>query len=425
MSDGNGKQARDKGAPPAGRLARYNRSPVRIFLILSASVFLSDVLAGMALQQFSLSPAVLVLLHPALQFLLLLPIFHFFFFKPLVHYMVEWSRTNARLKDNAASLGAILDTVFDGILVIDERGIVRDINPAAAKIFGFEVAEIVGRNVSRLMPEPYSSMHDGYIANYLRTGEAKIIGVGRELTGLRKNGETFPIELAVTEMYVHGERRFVGTVLDISKRKKAEELLRRTNEELEQRVQQRTAELARMNLDLNNEIAERKLIEEKLEQQARTDDLTGICNRRQFNIMLNLELERVRRYHSTLFLIMFDIDHFKKINDDFGHQQGDVILKELTQLISREIRASDIFARWGGEEFVLIVFENDLAGACRMAEKLKAAVEHHSFSRVGNITCSFGVATCAADEDASELMSRVDRLMYRAKEKGRNRVEVQ
>lgn len=425
MSDGKGKQARDNGTPPAGRMARHHRSPVRIFLILSASVFFSDVLARLTLQQFSLSPAALILLNPVLQILLLLPIFHFFFFKPLVHYMVEWGRTNANLKDNDASLAAILYTVFDGILVIDERGIVRDINPAAARMFRFEVAEIVGCNVSQLMPEPYRSRHDGYIANYLRTGETKIIGIGRELIGQRKNGETFPIELAVTEMYLHGERRFVGTVLDISKRKQAEELLRKTNEELEQRVQQRTSELAEMNLELNSEIAERKLIEKKLEQQARTDDLTGICNRRQFNRTLDMELERVRRYHSTLFLIMFDIDRFKQINDDYGHQQGDVILKELTQLISKEIRANDIFARWGGEEFVLIVFENDLAGARQVAEKLRATVERHPFTRVGNITCSFGVAECVADEEASGLMSRVDTLMYLAKEKGRNRVEVQ
>jgi len=425
MGDGKEEQVRDNEIPSVRRVSRRQRSPVRIFLILSASVLLSGILAQQTLRLFALPTAAAIVLNLALQIFLLLPIFHLFFFRILVHYIVEFGRSTADLQDNAARLAAIVDTVFDGIVVIDERGIIRDANPATAKIFGFAVAEMIGQKVNLLMPEPYRSQHDRYLANYLRTGETKIIGIGRELIGQRKNGEIFPIELAVTEMYLHGERKFVGTILDISKRKEAEELLRRTNEALEQRVQQRTSELAKMNLDLSSEIAERKLIEKKLELQARTDDLTGVCNRRQFDVALEMELERVRRYHSTPLLIMFDIDHFKQINDVYGHQQGDAILKELARLVSQEIRVNDIFARWGGEEFILIVFENDLDGARLIAEKLKAAIEGHAFPRVGHITCSFGVTACGAEDDASALMSRVDKLMYLAKERGRNRVEVQ
>ncbi len=121
---------------------------------------------------------------------------------------------------------AILKATVDGIIVIDARGIVRSLNPAAERIFGYAAAEVVGRNVSMLMPEPYRSAHDGYLHNFLTTGEARIIGQGREVRGLRKDGGSFPMDLAVGEATVDGERVFTGIVRDISTRKETEERLR-------------------------------------------------------------------------------------------------------------------------------------------------------------------------------------------------------
>jgi PAS domain S-box-containing protein len=129
---------------------------------------------------------------------------------------------------------SVVDTVVDGIITIRENGAVETLNPAAEQLFGYKSDEVIGQNVKLLMPEPYRHEHDNYIANYLRTGEAKIIGTGREVMGRRKDGSTFPMELAVSEFTLGGRRYFTGIVRNITERKKAEEALidadRRKNE---------------------------------------------------------------------------------------------------------------------------------------------------------------------------------------------------
>ncbi|MFZ7127211.1 MAG: PAS domain-containing sensor histidine kinase [Desulfobacterales bacterium] len=129
-------------------------------------------------------------------------------------------------------LKAVLDNVLDGIVSIGEDGIVQTFNPAAERIFGRAADEVVGQNVKILMPEPYGSAHDGFIRNYLRTGRAKIIGIGREVEGLRSNGEIFPLNIAVSEMWHEGKREFIGIVRDVTDLKKAEKAHRETDRKL-------------------------------------------------------------------------------------------------------------------------------------------------------------------------------------------------
>jgi PAS domain S-box-containing protein len=126
------------------------------------------------------------------------------------------------LRDTEERLRAILQTAVEGIITIDEHGIVESMNPAAEQIFGFAAAEVIGKNVSALMPSPYRQEHDTYMANYLRTGKAKIIGIGREVVGQRKDGTVFPMDLAVSEVRLETGRLFTGFVRDITERKKAE-----------------------------------------------------------------------------------------------------------------------------------------------------------------------------------------------------------
>jgi PAS domain S-box-containing protein len=129
------------------------------------------------------------------------------------------------LRDSEARSTAILQTAVDGIITIDERGIVASFNPAAERLFGYTAGEVIGQNVRILMPSPYQEEHDGYLARYLRTGESHIIGIGREVRARRRDGTTFPVALAVSEMHLDGRRMFTGMVHDLTARVQVEEAL--------------------------------------------------------------------------------------------------------------------------------------------------------------------------------------------------------
>lgn len=135
------------------------------------------------------------------------------------------SGAEAALRDSEERIRAILQTAVEGIITIDERGIIESVNPAVEKLFGYDSNEMVGQNVRMLMPSPYREEHDGYMDNYHRTGHAKIIGIGREVVGQRKDGSVFPMDLSVGEVQLAGARMYTGIVRDITPRKQVEEQL--------------------------------------------------------------------------------------------------------------------------------------------------------------------------------------------------------
>jgi PAS domain S-box-containing protein len=150
----------------------------------------------------------------------------------------------AERRRHAAGVRAILNTVEEAIITIDHEGLIKDLNPAAARVFGYSPEEVIGRNVKMLMPEPYRREHDGYLSNYLSTGQANVIGPGREVTGQRKDGSIFPMELAVGEMVVSRRRMFTGVVRDITERKQIEQHQELLVAELDHRVKNVLAQVA-------------------------------------------------------------------------------------------------------------------------------------------------------------------------------------
>jgi two-component system, LuxR family, sensor kinase FixL len=148
------------------------------------------------------------------------------------HITTQLRQQEAARRNEHGKTKAILDAAVDGIITIDPRGIIISANPATEQLFGYRLSELLGRNISMLMPESYGKEHDGYLARYLATGEARIIGVGRELTIQRKDGLVVPIELAVSEVLLDNGRMFTGIVRDISERKRAESELRALNDAL-------------------------------------------------------------------------------------------------------------------------------------------------------------------------------------------------
>jgi diguanylate cyclase (GGDEF)-like protein/PAS domain S-box-containing protein len=171
-------------------------------------------------------------------------------------------------------------------------------------------------------------------------------------------------------------------------------------------------------------ITERKLAEEELKRLATTDKLTGAYNRTKFKEIIGREIERVRRYNQPLSIIIFDIDHFKDVNDRYGHGAGDYVLKTVADIVRENIRKIDYFVRWGGEEFMIISSETNLKEACVLAERIREAIESYTFEDVGKVTVSLGLTEFKESDTEDSLIRRADNAMYEAKKKGRNRVEV-
>lgn len=161
---------------------------------------------------------------------------------------------------------------------------------------------------------------------------------------------------------------------------------------------------------------------DELSMQATTDALTGTLNRHGLAPLFQTERLRALRHGRALSLVMLDIDHFKNVNDEYGHTTGDEVLRDLATLLRHIVRAEDIIARWGGEEFVVVAPECDEHAAATLAEKLRMAVATHSFRLPCGITASFGVVQLESGDDLERLVARADAAMYRAKALGRNRV---
>jgi diguanylate cyclase (GGDEF)-like protein len=160
-----------------------------------------------------------------------------------------------------------------------------------------------------------------------------------------------------------------------------------------------------------------------LEYQASHDRLTGLFNRNKFDEFYSKEVKRSKRYKTELSIIIFDIDDFKIINDTHGHQIGDVVLKEISQIISLHIREQDIAVRWGGEEFLVLLPHTNLDGATTVANKIRTNIEVYSFTQLNlKITASFGVCELKEDDTDESLILRTDKFLYEAKNNGKNKV---
>jgi diguanylate cyclase (GGDEF)-like protein len=164
---------------------------------------------------------------------------------------------------------------------------------------------------------------------------------------------------------------------------------------------------------------------EQAERLATTDGLTGLLNRRTFNAQLQGRLREAQRYNRPLSLLLLDVDHFKRVNDTFGHPAGDAVLKGIAAVAQKQARETDIVARYGGEEMALILPETDAAGAHAIAERIRKAVgatSHPTEQGAIQVTVSIGLATSPCPGDAEAVLEAADKALYRAKQGGRNRV---
>jgi len=183
------------------------------------------------------------------------------------------------------------------------------------------------------------------------------------------------------------------------------------------RLKKRVFEIDKRNKDKNYEII-------KIIKNSRYDALTKAMNKDFFNEIVGSKIVESKLYKHPLSIIMFDIDFFKKINDTYGHLVGDKVLSEVGNVVKKNTRKSEIFARVGGEEFAILLSDTSLDGAILVAEKLRVAIQNNRFAPVKEVTCSFGVTLLKDNDTIESFVKRADTALYKAKQNGRNRVEV-
>lgn len=287
------------------------------------------------------------------------------------------------------------EIVVDAIISIDQEGCILFCNCAARKMFLYG-DEIIGKNIISLMPERYRQRYKNGILTYKKTHVPMVIGKTIEMIGLKKNGTEFPIEISVSESDKDMRCYFVGIIRDITEKKRSERAL----------------------LDNCN----------RLKELSVRDSLTNLYNRSYAFQVLEVELNRAKRYQKSLSCLMIDIDYFKKINDFYGHPFGDKVLVCFSSLLQDMVRSTDIVSRYGGEEFLVVLPEINIHGAMDFAERLRAAISQCKIENKEKhlnvtISISIGVSSFQEENDSKEeIISQADKALYEAKKTGRNRV---
>lgn len=290
---------------------------------------------------------------------------------------------------DADVLRALLERATVSTWIIDETETILFANAAATALTGYSPGELQGKPISILMEPALATAHAGYLRNFLDCGgPSTILGRVREFDILHRDGHSVPVELKAFALpeKMNGKQLFSAFISDNSMHKNTE------------------AEMMRL---------------------ARLDYLTHCLNRLGFMERAHQEVSRARRNQQALSLIVMDIDRFKRINDDHGHQAGDRVLIELVPALAKGLRSHDVFGRVGGEEFFILLPDTGLPTAATIAERLRQILACHKFEYKGTrikATASFGCAELGADDNLDSLIQRVDRQMYAAKKAGRNRV---
>lgn len=295
---------------------------------------------------------------------------------------------------SAARYHAVVDSAYDAIVTIDQQHNITLFNHAAENLFGYTAGEVLGQPIVMLLPEQFRAKHPHNVQTFADTVQTRVrrmtpprMDGSNSVYGLHRNGSIIPVEIAIAKIDVNGATEFTAVVRDITDR----------------------AELM-----------------QALKKQAVTDALTGLPNRREFLDFVDKALGA----NTVLSVFILDIDFFKNINDTHGHDAGDEVLRMLGNVGMSIPHAPTLFARWGGEEFVAALPGADADTARAIAETLRGRIEKQDVEHAWRVkpipfTVSIGVVTRDTDDrDVGALMKRADRALYRAKESGRNRVEV-
>jgi len=291
---------------------------------------------------------------------------------------------DARLRETEDNFQRMMNTMQDVFYRTDADGITRYVCPAVKNVLGYAAADIIGLPAAMFYPDP--AEREPLLAAIRRDGFV------HDFPGRMRCRDGRIIDIAISTQVLRDEQGHYAGVEGIWR-----------------------------------DISERKRMERELERLATRDDLTGILNRRAILEQIEDALARLRRGGGPFALLLFDLDHFKRINDGWGHGAGDGVLRQFVALVQTLLRDVDRFGRLGGEEFVLLLERVDASAARHLAERIRAAVQSTPFIvdrlHAVELTVSLGLADLrAGDRRASDPLERADRALYRAKAEGRNRV---
>jgi len=286
---------------------------------------------------------------------------------------------------------AVVNNAYDGIITIDEQQNVKLFNEAAQSMFGYSEQEIIGQPLTKLLPEKYQAKHHSYVEGFKRSQvDSRPMQTRAAVQGLRKDGSEFAIEVTISKIRIADNVEFTAVIRDIS---------------------------------------EKNQLLEELILSSRRDPLTELYNRRYFTELLSSEITRSKRFKRGFSLLMLDIDHFKSINDRFGHACGDAALIAFSKTVTNSIREVDTICRWGGEEFLVLLPEIPKITAMIVAEKIRKNIENLETIYEGDLiklTVSIGLEYFSGDAiEMSSMVNKVDQILYRAKNTGRNKTSTE
>jgi diguanylate cyclase (GGDEF)-like protein/PAS domain S-box-containing protein len=338
----------------------------------------------------------------------------------ITHYLAvkeditERKQAEEALKKRETLYRLLTENISDVIWIFDiNANQLRYISPSVERLSGYTVEEALDATMNDMLPGTAFQSAQGVVESRLRAFQEGQRGTYvSEVEQPRKDGSTVWVEATVSYHVneANGHFEVYGVSRDITERKQAEELLQKANGQLR-------ADMEKIGQ-----------LQAELREQAIHDPLTGLFNRRYLNETLGRELARTERETDFLSIVMADIDHFKTVNDTYGHPVGDQLLVEVANLMKNNARASDIVCRYGGEEFLLVLPGTPLEAAAKRAEELRQKcaqiiIQHEE--QALSVTMSFGVATYPAHgSEAEEIIIKADKALYQSKNAGRNRVTV-
>lgn len=328
--------------------------------------------------------------------------------------------------DPLSFLGDVFATLPIAMVLSDRHGRIHSLNHEAETLLGYRAGDLAGHPVETLIPEAKRELHARHRQDFYAAPRAMPMGRTLELFARRADGRSIPVEIALKPILTNRGLMVLSVIVDVSARKQLEQHLRERTTELEASVAARTAELERRNRDLITIMESLETTRTELDRLSREDPLTGLMNRREFAERFDSELRRAQRRISSTCVAMWDLDHFKRVNDAFGHTVGDDVLRRVAQVFKAHCRIDDLIARYGGEEFAMVLPETELKDALAICERIRAAIQAYPWSELHAdlaVTMSAGVVPVLPQESMASALTRADALLYEAKRRGRNRIE--